>query len=144
VPYLVSVDEYQHKVFENPTMSHEDRRKVWSDIEKKYLPWRDYDGNPFLTGGGFWMQKQHIFLYPFYYIDYALAQTCAFELYGKMKQDPKKAWEDYLNLVKAGGSTNYFSLLKIANLSNPFEPGSVQNAVGHVVEELDTLSKQIS
>ncbi|MDR2505359.1 MAG: M3 family oligoendopeptidase [Oscillospiraceae bacterium] len=142
VPYLVSVDEFQHKVFENPHMSHEERRLLWSDIEKKYLPWRDYDGDEFLSGGGFWMQKQHVFLYPFYYIDYALAQTCAFELYGRMKENPKQAWEDYLNLVKAGGSTNYFNLLKIANLSNPFESGSVARAVGHVVEELDELSKQ--
>ncbi|MDR1262536.1 MAG: M3 family metallopeptidase, partial [Oscillospiraceae bacterium] len=137
VPYLVSVDEFQHRVFENPTMSSAERRKVWKDIETKYLPWRDYDGNAFLDGGGFWMQKQHVFLYPFYYIDYALAQTCAFELYGRMKTSPDAAWEDYLRLCRAGGSQGYFALLTLANLSNPFRQGAVARAVGHVVEELD-------
>ncbi|MDR0396430.1 MAG: M3 family oligoendopeptidase [Oscillospiraceae bacterium] len=139
VPYLVSVDEFQHRVFENPGMSASDRRKVWRDIEKKYLPWRDYDGNAFLEGGGFWMQKQHVFLYPFYYIDYALAQTCAFELYGRIKEQPDQAWADYLRLCRAGGGKGYFGLLELANLSNPFKPGAVERAVRHVIGELDNL-----
>lgn len=87
------------------------------------------------------MQKQHIFLYPFYYIDYALAQVCAFEFYGRMKQDMPAAWGDYLRLCEAGGSQGYFDLLKLANLSNPFEAGSVERAVGHVIRELDESGK---
>ncbi len=137
IPYLVSVDEFQHRVFENPQMSAKDRRKVWRDIEGKYMPWRDYDGNEFLEEGGFWMQKQHIFLYPFYYIDYALAQICAFELYGRMKKDPKLAWEDYYRLCRAGGSKGYFELLEVANLHNPFKEGSVEAAVAGIIEEIE-------
>ena len=137
IPYLVSVDEFQHRVYENPGMTAKERRAVWHEIEQIYMPWRDYDGMDFLAGGGFWMQKQHIFLYPFYYVDYALAQVCAFEFYGRMKTDPKTAWADYLRLCQAGGSRSYFALLELANLSNPFAPGSVERAVGHVIDELD-------
>ena len=137
IPYLVSVDEFQHRVYEKPTMSAKERRAVWHEIEEKYLPWRDYDGVPFLEEGGFWMQKQHIFLYPFYYVDYALAQVCAFQFYGRMKQDHKAAWESYLTLCKAGGSKGYFDLLKLASLDIPFEEGSVEKAVRHVIEELN-------
>ena len=82
------------------------------------------------------MQKQHIFLYPFYYIDYALAQICAFELYGKMKKDTKAAWADYYRLCQAGGSKGYFELLKVANLSNPFESGTVEEVIASIAEEL--------
>lgn len=137
IPYLVSVDEFQHRVYENPTMTAGERRAVWHEIEQTYLPWRDYDGFDFLAEGGFWMQKQHIFLYPFYYIDYALAQVCAFAFYGRMKEDLGAAWKDYLALCEAGGSRDYFDLLKLANLPNPFEAGSVQQAVRHVIDELD-------
>jgi M3 family oligoendopeptidase len=137
IPYLVSVDEFQHRVFEKPEMTAMERRQVWREIEKKYQPWRDYDGNKFLEEGGFWMQKQHIFLYPFYYIDYALAQICAFELYGRMKKDPKLAWEDYYRLCCAGGSKGYFELLEVANLHNPFREGSVEAAVSTVIKELE-------
>ncbi len=136
IPYMACVDEFQHRVYENPSMGAKERRAVWHKLELKYLPWRDYDGNAFLEEGGFWMQKQHIFLYPFYYIDYALAQLGAFELYGRMKQDRARAWEDYYRLCQAGGSKGYFELLELANLSNPFQEGSVARIVASVAEEL--------
>ena len=136
IPYLVSVDEFQHRVYEKPAMSAKERRAVWHEIEQKYLPWRDYDGMPFLEEGGFWMQKQHIFLYPFYYVDYALAQVCAFQFYGRMKKDRKAAWDSYLALCRAGGSKGYFDLLRLAGLDIPFAEGSVEKAVRHVIEEL--------
>ncbi len=136
IPYMVSVDEFQHRVFENPGMSAKERRAVWHELETIYLPWRNYDGNKFLTEGGFWMQKQHIFLYPFYYVDYALAQLCAFQFYNKMKQDKNAAWEDYLRLCRAGGSKGYFDLIEYANLEVPMKDGAVARSVQGVFEEL--------
>ena len=136
IPYLVSVDEFQHRVYGNPGMSAAGRRTVWREIEKKYMPWRDYDGNAFLDEGGFWMQKQHIFLYPFYYIEYALSQICAFQYYGRMKEDRRAAWEDYMRLCRAGGTKGYFELLEIGNLMNPFRDGTVEKSVSHVIEEI--------
>ena len=46
-------------------MTAKERRQVWHELEQTYMPWRDYDGHAFLAEGGFWMQKQHIFLYFF-------------------------------------------------------------------------------
>ena len=137
IPYLVSVDEFQHRVYENPAMGAKERRAVWHEIEQKYMPWRNYDGVKFLEDGGFWMQKQHIFLYPFYYVDYALAQVCAFDFYGRMKQDHAAAWASYLDLCRAGGSKGYFDLLALAGLDIPFAEGSVEKAVRHVINELN-------
>ncbi len=136
IPYMACVDEFQHRVYADPAMDAKARRGVWRQIERKYMPWRDYDGEPFLEEGGFWMQKQHIFLYPFYYIDYALAQMGAFEYYGRMKQDRSQAWQDYLTLCRAGGTRGYFELLKVGHLTNPFEDGAVEKCVGHVIEEI--------
>lgn len=136
IPYLVCVDEFQHAVYADPEMTPADWRKTWREIEKKYMPWRDYDGNGFLEGGGFWMQKQHIFLYPFYYIEYALAQICAFQYYRRMKENRKAAWEDYLRLCRAGGTKRYFELLETGNLLNPFRDGTVEKSTAHVIEEI--------
>lgn len=136
IPYMACVDEFQHRVYAAPDMTALERRHVWREIEKAYMPWRDYDGEPFLEEGGFWMQKQHIFLYPFYYIDYALAQMCAFQYYGRMKEDRSAAWQDYLRLCRAGGTKGYFELLEVGNLLNPFHDGVVEKSVGHVIQEL--------
>ena len=127
IPYLVMVDDFQHRVYEKPEMTRDERYAVWKALESEYLPWRDYDGDAFLEKGGFWMQKQHIFLYPFYYIDYALAQTCAFDFYLKHLKDADKAWSDYLALCKAGGSKGYFELLKIGGVRSPFDENTVRD-----------------
>ncbi len=137
IPYLVCVDEFQHRVFEKPKMDASERRNVWKKLEKEYMPWRNYDGHDFLEEGGFWMQKQHIFLFPFYYIEYALAQMGAFEFYGKFLRDRKSAWKDYYKLCSAGGNYGYFNLLKIANLSNPFADGTVKKIMDEVVKTLE-------
>ena len=136
LPYMAVVDEFQHRVYAEPDMDVQARRRVWRELEQVYMPWRDYDGEPFLEEGGFWMQKQHIFLYPFYYIDYALAQMCAFQYYGLMKTDRGRAWADYLRLCRVGGTQGYFELLKTGSLLNPFEDGAVRQSVGHVIDEI--------
>ena len=136
IPYLVSIDEFQHRVYDDLVTDAKERRKIWREIEQKYMPWRDYDGNAFMEEGGFWMQKQHLFLYPFYYIEYALAQICAFQYYGRMKEDRSAAWEDYLRLCKAGGTKGYFELLNIGNLLSPFKEGTVEKATKHVIDEI--------
>lgn len=139
IPYLVCVDEFQHRVFEKPEMSVEERYRTWRETELKYMPWRDYDGNEFLEKGGFWMQKQHIFLYPFYYIDYALAQLCSFMFYKRMCEDRDRAWADYLRLCKAGGSKGYFELLELANLKTPFDEKTFAETIAFIENRLDSF-----
>ena len=134
VPYMACVDEFQHRVYEEKLFDAMERRKAWSELEKKYMPWRDYDGNAFLENGGFWMQKQHIFMEPFYYIDYALARFGSLEYYGHMMQDYQSAWEDYYHLCCAGGSRSYPELLKIGNLSSPLEEGTVKKILDSIEE----------
>ena len=137
LPYMCCVDEFQHRMYERPQLTAMERRAVWREIEKEYMPWRDYDGEPFLEQGGFWMQKQHIFLYPFYYIEYALAQMNAFQYYARMKENRAAAWEDYLRLCRAGGTEGYFKLLETGKLLNPFEDGTVEKSVNHVIAEVE-------
>lgn len=132
IPYMAAVDEFQHRIYAEPSMTAEQRREVWHELEAVYLPWRRYDHHAFMEAGGFWMQKQHIFLYPFYYIDYALAQLGAFEFYGRMKQNQKEAWSDYVRLCQTGGSKSYFELLQVANLSNPFQEGTIEKIMNQI------------
>ena len=144
IPYLVAVDEFQHKVFENPKMSAKERRSVWHQIELDYMPWRHYDGNKFLSEGGFWMQKQHIFLYPFYYVDYALAQTCASQLFIKSTKNHKEAWDNYLALCSMGGKYGYFETLEKAGLDNPFKEDTVKKVVESIRGLIDEFEAKLN
>ena len=134
IPYGVTVDEFQHFVYENPNATPAERKAAWREIEKKYLPHRNYEGNSYLERGGYWHQQGHIFGNPFYYIDYTLAQICAFQFWTKSRQNPQKAWEDYLKICRVGGSVSFLGLVKLGNLISPFQTGCIK-AVSSVIED---------
>jgi M3 family oligoendopeptidase len=139
LPYGVAVDEFQHLVYENPDMSPAERNAVWLQLEKTYLPHRDHNGIEHLNLGRFWHKQSHIFNSPFYYIDYALAQICAFQFWVKDRHDHETAWADYLRLCRAGGSESFLNLVKLANLKSPFEDGCVKSVVGEIQDYLNTV-----
>lgn len=139
IPYGVTVDEFQHWVYENPEATPKERREKWIEIEKKYLPTRDYGEVEELKNGIFWFRQGHIFSSPFYYIDYTLAQVCAFQFWIKSRENREKAWQDYLNLCKLGGSKPFFELMKSANLKNPFEEGTLAFVIPKIKEYLDNV-----
>ena len=74
---------------------------------------------------------------PFYYIDYTLAQICAFQFWQRDRADHEGAWRDYLRLCQAGGSHSFVELVKLANLTSPFENGCVESVVGDIKAWLD-------
>ncbi|PFE04073.1 oligoendopeptidase F [Bacillus cereus] len=132
LPYGVSVDEYQHYVYENPEASPEERKTAWRNIERKYLPHRDYEDNDYLERGGFWQRQGHIYNSPFYYIDYTLAQICALQFWKRARDNRQEAWEDYVNLCQQGGSKSFLDLVEVANLTSPFADGCVQGVINEI------------
>lgn len=139
IPYGVSVDEFQHFVYENPDATPAERKQAWRNIERKYLPHRDYADNDYFERGGFWQKQGHIYTTPFYYIDYTLAQICAFQFWKKMHENREKAWEDYLRLCRQGGSLSFTELVKVADLISPFEDGCVTSVIGSIESWLDQV-----
>lgn len=135
IPYGCMVDEFQHKVYEKPDMTPDERKKVWIELEKEYRPHMDYAGDPFFSKGGFWQKQQHIYDMPFYYIDYCLAQTCALQYKAKLEENYETAWESYLKLCKLSASDFYVNMLEEVGLNSPFEKGCLKK----IVEKLEKL-----
>ncbi|MCG3089363.1 M3 family oligoendopeptidase [Sporosarcina cyprini] len=139
LPYGVAVDEFQHLVYEHPEMTPAERKAAWKELEKTYLPKRDYDGNPYLEAGGVWQRQSHIYEVPFYYIDYTLAQICAFQFWKRSLENREEAWNDYIHLCRLGGSKKFTELVRDANLISPFEDGCVQSVVGAIESWLNSV-----
>jgi len=142
LPYGVAVDEFQHVVYENPEMTPDERKAAWKKIEETYLPHRDYDGNSYLEAGGFWQRQGHIYGSPFYYIDYTLAQICAFQFWKRSMEDREGAWKDYLHICQIGGSKSFTQIVEEANLISPFKEGSVESVIGAIEEWLNSVDDQ--
>jgi M3 family oligoendopeptidase len=139
IPYGVTVDEFQHFVYENPNATPAERNAAWRRIEKKYLPHRDYAGNEFLENGAYWQRQAHIYASPFYYIDYTLAQICALQFWKRANENREEALEDYIKLCQAGGSKPFLELVELAGLKSPFESGTVKSVIGEVEAYLDSV-----
>jgi M3 family oligoendopeptidase len=143
IPYGVAVDEFQHVIYANPEFTPEERHQAWREIEKKYLPHRNYEGKDYLEMGGFWQRQGHIYEDPFYYIDYTLAQICALQFWKKMHEDREDAWKDYVELCKQGGSKSFVELVKVANLISPFEDGCVASVIGEIDSYLKSIDDKV-
>ena len=139
LPYGACVDHFQHWVYENPEATPKQRNEKWLELESMYLPTRDYDDIEFPKTGGIWQGQLHIYQMPFYYIDYTLAQTCAFQFWMRNEQDKEKAWSDYYRLCKAGGSLPFTELVELAGLELPFKDGCLESVVNHVSQWLDGI-----
>lgn len=141
LPYGVAVDEFQHIVYGNPEMTPKERREAWQSLEAKYLPHKDYDGIAPLINGALWHRQGHIFESPFYYIDYTLAQVCAFQFFKRSSEDFEGAWKDYLHICDIGGSLPFNKIVEAAHLKSPFKDGTLKDVMAFLedyLEQIDT------
>ncbi|MCA8920632.1 MAG: M3 family oligoendopeptidase [Planctomycetes bacterium] len=129
LPYGVAVDHFQHRVFAEPGASPAERNAMWLDMERRYLPWRDYGDLAYPARGAFWQRQRHIYCYPFYYVDYTLALTCALQLWVLSLDDAADALARYEALCPQGGRRPFQAMLREAGLTSPFEPGCLEEVV---------------
>lgn len=130
LPYGITIDEFQHWVYEHPHATHEERCAAYKEIETRYEPQKRWHEEQKCFGhGAQWMRQHHIFGTPFYYIDYTLAQVCAFQFLVEMTKNREKAWKKYIKLCKLGGKYPFVSLLEKAHLRNPFEDGNIRKVI---------------
>lgn len=129
LPYAAAIDHFQHDVYAHPEWSPSARRARWRALESLYLPWRRYDHLPHLEAGGLWQGQAHVYSSPFYYIDYALAQTCALQLALLARRDRGEAMRRYVAICRPGGSKPFLSLLAVGDLQSPFDARCLKDVV---------------
>ncbi|MHC5010740.1 MAG: M3 family oligoendopeptidase [Planctomycetota bacterium] len=136
LPYGVAVDHFQHLVFEHPNATPDERHAMWRDLERTYLPWRDWGDLERPKRGAFWQQQLHIYTYPFYYIDYTLAQVCALQFWVRAEEDRENAMAAYVDLCRRGGEAPFQSLVRSAGLRSPFDQGCLDDVVATAARTL--------
>jgi len=98
-------------------------------VERLYLPDYDYGDMEHPSKGGRWQLQRHIYLFPFYYIDYALAQTCALQFWERSQKNHAEAMDIYVALCRRGGEAPFQALTKSVALKSPFEPGCLEEVI---------------
>lgn len=132
LPRGACLDHFQHEIYQNPNMTPAERHAKWRGLERRYMPWRDYGDLANSEAGASWQRVLHVYLIPFYMIDYALAQCCALQFWTRSRKNYSVALEDYIALCRRGGSAPFLELVKSAELISPFEPGALEASVAEV------------
>ena len=147
LPYGVLVDHFQHWVYENPKATPKERNKRWLELENIYIPDMNYGDIEYLNNGGRWQKQGHIYEMPFYYIDYCLAQVCAFQFWSKAIHNGdgefKKVMKRYIELCGKGGSKPFLELVKETDLKSPFDENVVKSLSEEIEEYIDSVDDSI-
>lgn len=127
IPYGTLVDHFQHECYEHPEYTPEQRNAAWSRLAAVYMPWlKPEESLGFYSSGRAWQRQRHIYISPFYYIDYCLAQAVSLEFWAMIKRDKAATWEKYMAYTRLGGTLTFRELLDRAGLDSPFEPETLK------------------
>ena len=133
LPYILLVDEFQERLYSTIDLNLEDIRYIWKELVTKYNLERENSGHINLDNGGYFYRQSHIYLDPFYFIDYALSYIGAFSFWDKCS--------DNLKLFKEIGSVaSYYSFRELIdkyNMPSPFEEEIIKELSMKLRKELE-------
>ena len=132
IPYGCMIDEFQEIMYTKPELTPTERREVWKQLEKEYKPHLAFEGDKFFGDGRTWQMQKHVYNYPFYYIDYCLAQTCALQFKTRMDQDYEDAWEKYIEFCLESAKDYFPNMLHKVGFKSPFEDGFIKEIVDKI------------
>lgn len=139
LPWVATIDKYQHWIYENPNHTVVQRKQNWNRILDEFADqvtdWGDLeDGKNFL-----WQKQLHLYEVPFYYIEYGMAQLGAIAVWRNYKLNPQKGLEGYMNALKLGYMKSIPEIYKAAGIRFDFSRDYIRELMSFVKGELKKI-----
>jgi len=126
LPWIATIDAFQHWIYENPKHNREERTTKWLEISSRFgtglTDWTGYENGRVYS----WHKQLHLFEVPFYYIEYGFAQLGALGVWKNALQNEKKAIEDYKKGLAVGYTKDIKSIYKTAGVEFDFSEGNIK------------------
>ena len=139
LPWVATVDKFQHWMYENPEHTADQRTKTWVKIYSEFtdhvMDWsgleqfREY----------LWQRQLHIYEVPFYYIEYGIAQLGAIGVWKNYRENPQAGLKGYLDALKLGYTAPITEIYKAANIPFDFSQKNITELMNFVRAELEKL-----
>jgi oligoendopeptidase F len=139
LPWVATIDKFQHWLYENPNHTEDDRRKNWNIIFDEFsdtvTDWHGLqDAKDFL-----WQKQLHLYEVPFYYIEYGMAQLGAIAIWRNFRQDRANGLQGYMNALKLGYMKSIPEIYKAANIKFDFSKVYIKELMDFVKKELNAI-----
>ena len=133
--WIASIDAFQHWVYANPKHDREARRTAWIDIRRRFgsdVDWSGLDDALAMQ----WISQGHLFQHAFYYVEYAIAQLAALQVWARYRREPAKALADYEQGLALGGSRPLPELFAAMGVRFALDGATLQPLVDDVLREI--------
>jgi len=137
-PWIATVDAFQHWIYTHPGHTRAERQQAWLDLMNRFggeVDWSGYED----ARANLWHRQLHIFLHPFYYVEYGIAQLGALQVWFNSKRDKPQALQAYHRALALGGSRPLPDLFSSAGCRFAFDEQTVKPLAGLISSELDKL-----
>lgn len=141
LPWVATVDKFQHWMYENPGHTVDQRTAKWVEIYSEFtdnvVDWTGFENNRKYL----WQRQLHIYEVPFYYIEYGIAQLGAIGVWKNYRENPQKGLEGYLNALKLGYTVPISEIYEAAHIPFDFSEKNITELMQFVSNELSELKK---
>ncbi|MFM1836191.1 MAG: hypothetical protein RJA04_879 [Bacteroidota bacterium] len=141
LPWVATIDAFQHWIYENPNHSIEERSEAWERIYSRFsdsiTDWKGLE----TAKAKLWQKQLHLFEVPFYYIEYAIAQLGALAVWRNYCANPAKALDQYLNALSLGYTKPMKEIYATAGISFDFSQGYIAELMAFLVEKIHQLEE---
>jgi oligoendopeptidase F len=139
LPWIATIDKFQHWIYTNPTHTADDRKAYWLQLGQEFgtglVDWSGYEYAQAYT----WQKQLHLFEVPFYYIEYGMAQLGALAVWRNYKQDKQKALEQYKAALSLGYTKTIGEIYRTAGIEFNFSAAYIRELMSFVKQELSRL-----
>ncbi len=144
LPWIAIIDAFQHWLYTHPGHSRADRRAAWVRTFERFSPDVDFAGYDDVLSA-YWHRQLHLFVVPFYYVEYGIAQIGALQVWRHARADQTGAVRQYREALALGGSQPLPALFAAAGAEFDLTTrtlGPVMQAVIEALDELDTADRR--
>jgi len=139
LPWVATIDKFQHWIYENPQHNVDQRSDQWNEIFDDFsdsiTDWSGLEENK----NNLWQKQLHLYEVPFYYIEYGMAQLGAVAVWKNYKEDSRKGLEGYMNALKLGYTKSIPEVYEAANIKFDFSESYIKELMSFIKQEIYKL-----
>lgn len=139
LPWVATIDQFQHWIYENPTHTTVERKEKWNEVFARFADtitdWRGQE----IARDYLWQKQLHLYEVPFYYIEYGMAQLGAIALWRNYKLNNQKGLQGYMNALKLGNLNTIPEIYAAAGIRFDFSKAYIKELMDFVRTELASI-----
>jgi oligoendopeptidase F len=140
LPWIATIDKFQHWLYTNPTHTAAERKSYWLELSKEFgTGMTDWSGLEYIQAYT-WQKQLHLYEVPFYYIEYGMAQLGALAVWRNYMNDKIRAVQQYKEALALGYTKSIGEIYKTAGISFDFSAEYIRSLMQFVKAELNKSS----